>query len=111
MSRYVRAILIITCVVLAFIGSYDIPRRELRSLGQVAGIALDEDGGRIKATFELYDPVVDEPIGRRCYCVVSEGDSIKECIENVSLSSGKKIYADDALVLLLEDGSEFLLQK
>lgn len=102
------ALLLITAIA----GSFLIPRRNLRSIGQVAGIALDEENGRLKATFELYTPALDEPIGRRRQTVVSYGESLEECISNARLIRGETLFTDDAAALILSsEDHAFLLQK
>lgn len=96
----------------AIVGSFAIPRRDLRATGQVAGIALDEEGGLLKATFELYSPTLDEPIGRNRETVISTGSDLAECIENARLSRGESLFTDDAAVLVISsEDHTFLLQK
>lgn len=94
-------ILIILMIIVALVGALSFPRRSLRSIGQTAGIALDWENGRIKATFELFDPETGETIGKKRKVVMSEGESIDECIENAEFIQGKKLFADDVSVLIL----------
>ncbi len=103
----------ITALLIAAVaGSFAIPRRDLRATGQVAGIALDEEDGHLKATFELYSPTLDEPIGRNRETVISTGNDLAECIENARLSRGESLFADDVSVLILSsENHAFLLQK
>lgn len=108
-SKYTAIFLLL---VIAIAGSFAIPRRDLRATGQVAGIALDEENGLLKATFELYTPTLDEPIGRNRKTVVSTGATLEECIDNARLVSGESLFADDASVLILSSQNHaFLLQK
>ena len=99
-------------LVAAVLGSFSIPRRELRSTGQVAGIALDEVEGKLRATFELYAPSLDEPIGKRRATVVTLGESLQECMDRAQLSGGESLFADDISALILSGAEDqFLLQK
>ncbi len=103
---------IMVLLIFAICGSFAIPRRDLRAIGQVAGFALDEEDGTLKATFELYDPSLDEPIGRSRRIIVSEGNSIEECIENARLTVGENLFVNDASVLVLSSKNHsFLVQK
>ncbi len=102
------AVLLITAAVCSF----TIPRRNLRSTGQVAGIALDEENGSLRATFELYSPSLDEPIGSKRQTVTTNGSDLQECIDRARLTGGESLFADDASVLILGSGDEtFLLEK
>lgn len=101
MERITRFILIAAFLIAAVACSFSLPRRDLRATGQVAGIALDEKDGKLLATFELYDPGIDQPIGRSCEIVESEGEDLEECIKNASRSIGKELYLEDAAVLIL----------
>lgn len=99
-------------VIAALICSFMLPRRDLRATGQVAGIALDEEGGLIKATFELYTPQLDEPIGRTRQTVVTTGSSLEECITNARLIRGESLFVNDAAALIISsDDHAFLLEK
>lgn len=112
MERIARYILIAVFLIAAVACSFSLPRRDLRATGQVAGIALDEKGGKLRATFELYDPGVDQPIGRSCEIVSSEGEDMEECIKNASRSTGKELYLEDAAVLIINwDDAELLINK
>ena len=88
-------------LIIALIGSFEIPRRDLRATGQVAGIALDKEGDQIKATFELYAPAVDEPIGKERKVVISTGSSLEECILNAKRVQGETLFVNDAAVLII----------
>lgn len=92
--------------------SLGIPRRELQSTAQVAGIALDEVDGTLCASFELYVPALDEPIGSKRQTVVTSGNTLQECIDRAQLSGGESLFSDDASVLILGHGNEsFLLER
>lgn len=104
MERIVCRILIGLFLILAVAGSFFLPRRDLRATGQVAGIALDEKDGIIQATFELYDPDVDQPIGNACQLVTAEGKNMKECIKNAGRSIGKELYLENAAALIIGSG-------
>lgn len=101
MERIVRYVLLGVFLIVAMVGSFFLPRRDLRSTGQVAGIALDEANGIIQATFELYDPSVDQPIGSSCELVSSKGADLEECVKNASKSTGKELYLEDVEVLIM----------
>lgn len=91
--------------------SFGIPRRELRSIAQVAGIALDEENGRLHATFELYSPVLDEPIGTKRQTVSIEGSSLKECIDGARRVGGESLFTDDISVVIIGRGDERLIMQ
>ncbi len=101
MGRIVRYGLIILLGIIAMGCSFFLPRRDVRTIGQVAGFALDEKNGTIHATFELYSPSVDQPIGKERQILTSEGKNIEECLKAMERKSGKKLYIDDAEVLIL----------
>ncbi len=112
MGRIVRYICIGVFLAAAVIGSFFLPRRDLRATGQVAGIALDEENGKIRAAFELYVPSVDQPIGQSSEVVYSEGKDIEECVKNASRTTGKELYLDDSEALILNGGDgAFLIEK
>ena len=96
-----KSTLILLCLVMAFVASFYIPRRDLRSITQVAGIALDATGATIKATFELYDAEVDQPIGSKRAIVSSEGGSIQHCLNRIKQVYGKELYIENASVLII----------
>ncbi|MBQ8894008.1 MAG: hypothetical protein IJ043_06315 [Clostridia bacterium] len=99
-------------LVAAIAGAVTLPRRDLRATGQVAGIALDAENGQIKATFELYSPAVDTPIGTARKTIVSTGNSIEECILKARISQGDSLFVDDASALILSSSEHtFLLEK
>lgn len=96
----------------AIVGSFALPRRDLRATGQVAGIALDEKDGLIQATFELYSPELDEPIGRSRRIVTATGVSLEECFSAARLTQGENLFADDAAALIISSEKHaFLLEK
>ncbi len=96
--RIIMAVLLIISVV----ASDEIPRRSLRQTAQVSGIALDRQGDQIKATFELYDPAVDDPIGEKQKTVFGVGESIEACIIDASKRQGGELFIDDASALIIE---------
>ncbi|MBQ7936495.1 MAG: hypothetical protein IJ333_09180 [Clostridia bacterium] len=99
-------------LIIALIGSFEIPRRDLRATGQVAGIALDKENGQIKATFELYVPAADEPIGKTRKVVVSTGESLEECIANARRVQGETLFVNDAAALVIGSADHsYLLEK
>ena len=102
----IKAVLIGVLLSLAVIGALFLPRRDLRSLAQVAGIALDLEDEKIVATFELYVPAVDRPIGTERKVVYGTGETFEECVNSVKKRFGAELYLNDALVLIL--GSEQL---
>lgn len=107
----VRNIAIVLLAVGAIAGSFTIPRRDLRGTEQVAGIALDEVNGGICATFELYSLDDEQTIGKEKKVVVSEGETLADCIENAYRVHGKTLFANDAAVLILGgSGTERLLE-
>lgn len=101
MGRIVRYGSIGLFLVVAISCSFFLPRRDVRTIGQVAGYALDEKNGMIYATFELYSPSVDQPIGKERQVLTSMGKTIKACVKEMERKCGKKIYIDDAEVLIL----------
>ena len=112
MKVFYRYTAMILLLVVAAGGSFWVPRRNLRGIGQVAGIALDRQEDCIRATFELYAPAVDEPIGKNRQTVTATGASLEECIQNARLVSGWELFIDDALVLILGSKDHtFLLPK
>jgi len=98
-------------LIVAVLCSFGIPRRELRSTAQVAGIALDEKDGKLYAAFELYSPVLDEPIGTKRQTVSSVGDSLQECIDRAQRVGGESLFTDDASVLIIGDGNEEVMMQ
>lgn len=88
--------------------SVQIPRRDVHHLAQVAGIALDYEEGGIKATFELYEPSVDQPIGTERRVVASYGESLRDCIEEAEKLQGKELYVSNASVLILGEERRLL---
>lgn len=112
MKNLYRYTAIVLLLILAVAGAIAIPRRNLRKIGQVAGIALDRQEHLIKATFELYTPAVDEPIGKSRQTLTTTGNTIEECIQNACLISGWELFTDDASVLILGSNDHtFLLPK
>lgn len=107
----IRIYRILTAVFLliAVVGSLFLPRRDLKKTAQVAGIALDEENGQIRATFELYVPAVDDVIGMKRKTVVGYGDTLEECIENVRFRSGDTLFVNDAAALVIEGRSDAFL--
>lgn len=112
MKKIIGYAVILILLIGAVIFSFKLPRRDLQATGQVAGIALDEENEKIKATFELYSPAVDEPIGSKQKTVVSFGFDIQECIDNAMLLHGESLFVDDASVLIIGgNDQDFLLPK
>lgn len=108
----VRVYRILSAVFLlvAIIGSFAIPRRNLRTTGQVAGIALDWEEEQIKASFELYVPALDETIGKESKTVVGYGSSLEECIVNATRTNGDDLFVNDASALIVAgEYDEYLL--
>jgi len=89
-------------LVLALVGAAEIPRHNMRLTAQVAGIALDESDGQLKATFELYDTSVDQPIGKKRQVVTSTGETIEQCLKNARASYGKELFIQDAAALIID---------
>ena len=106
MEKLIRYVFILFLILAAAISSFSIPRREIKRIAQVAGIALDKDGEEITATFELFEPSVDQPYGNERGVVSAKGETLKECVENARLSIGKELYLDDALVLIMAKEDE-----
>lgn len=106
-----RYAVMVTLLAVAIFCSFGIPRRELRSTAQVAGIALDEENGRLYATFELYSPALDEPIGTKRQTVSTDGTSLQECIDRAQRVGGESLFADDASVLIIGNGNEQLMMQ
>ncbi len=104
-----KVILIMVLLITALIASYNIPRRDLRSLSQVAGIALDINGETMVATFELFDPAIDQPIGTERSVISAEGRSITDCLEQIKRVHNAELYLNDAAVLILN--SDHLLDE
>ncbi len=94
-------VLAVVFIIIAILGSFEIPRRNLRSTSQVAGMAMDWEGEQIKTTFELYVPSADAPFGSKRKTVVGSGDTLEECIENVSLTHGEFLFVNDASALII----------
>ena len=90
-------------IVAAIIASVFLPRRELRTIAQVSGIAIDRKDDLMSITFELFEPSMEQPYGEERTIVNSMGKTIEECIKNASLSIGKELYVDDAAVLIIGD--------
>ncbi len=111
MGRIVRYVCISLFLVIAIFCSFFLPRRDVRTIGQVAGFALDEKNETIHATFELYSPSVDQPIGKERQVLASEGKDIEECLKEIERKSGKKLYIDDAEVLILGGQQGELMEK
>ena len=102
----IKAVLIGIFLIFAVIGALFLPRRDLRKLAQVAGIALDIADDKIVAAFELYVPAVDQPIGSERSVVYGTGETLEECVDSVKRRFGAELYLNDASVLIL--GSERL---
>ena len=88
-------------LILSVIFSFSIPRRDLRSTEQVAGIALDMEEGKIRATFEFYKAEPQKPIGSEKEVVSTVGGSLTECIDSAFRTFGKELFAADAAALLI----------
>lgn len=89
-------------LVLALVGAAEIPRHNMRLTAQVAGIALDESNGQLKATFELYDTAMDQPIGKKRQVVTATGETIEQCLTNARTSYGKDLFIQDAAALIID---------
>lgn len=110
MEKIIRYACIGSFIIAAIIASISLPRRELQRIAQVAGIAIDGKEGEIVATFELFEPSVDQPYGKERTATTSRGETLEECIENARLSIGKELYVDDISILIVGDEEvEFLL--
>ena len=94
-------LLAVVFIIIAVFGSFELPRRNLRSTSQVAGMAMDWENGQIKTTFELYVPSADAPFGSKRRAVVGRGVTLEECIKNVSLTHGEFLFVNDASVLII----------
>ncbi len=106
--RLIPAVLLVAAV----IGSFSLPRRDLRSIAQVAGIALDQENGMLRATFELYVPVLEKSIGTQRETVSALGGSLEECVENIRKVRGEELFTDDAAVLILSsEQDDYLVEK
>lgn len=110
MGRLVRYVCIVLFVFAAVIASFSLPRRELKTIAQVAGVAMDSKNGTILATFELFEPSVDQPYGKERSTTTSQGKTLEECIDNARLSIGKELYVDDISIMIIgEKDVDFLL--
>lgn len=110
MGKIIRYACVGTFIFAAVIASFSLPRREVKTIAQVAGIALDRSGENIKATFEVFEPSVDQPYGKERSVVTSIGKKLKDCIEDARRSIGKELYVDDVAVLIIaHKDEEFLL--
>ena len=102
-----------TAMLLLLIGAvafaFGLPRRDLRSTAQVSGIALDEQDGRLIATFELYVPSTEDPIGSKRETVTTVGSDLRECMERTRLIGGEALFTDNASALILGSGNEDVL--
>ncbi len=103
MRKPIKKALIAVFMIFAALASFMIPRRNPRATAQVAGFALDLQKNEIKATFELYRPENDQPIGASSEVIQSNGKSIEECIQQALKSYGKELFINDASVLILGD--------
>ena len=97
-TKYVS---IAVLLVLSLVASFGIPRRDLHSMAQVAGIALDKVDDSITATFELYKPISDQPIGSQHIVVDAQGKSIADCIKRLKQVYSMELYLNNASVLIL----------
>ena len=112
MERIIRYGCIVIALISALIASFFLPRRELRITAQVSGIAIDRNGDNIVATFELFEPGVDQSYGDERSVVASSGKTFEKCIENARLTMGKELYIDDASVLIIGDKEfDYLLKE
>lgn len=110
MEKIIRYVCIGSFIIAAIIASVSLPRRELQTIAQVAGIAIDGKEGKILATFELFEPSVDQPYGKERATTTSQGETLEECIDNARVSIGKELYVDDISILIIGDKEvEFLL--
>lgn len=95
----------------AVISSFWLPRRNLRETAQVAGIALDWEQERMMATFELYQADADETIGAKKRVVIGYGETLEMCIQDALRRQGKRLFVNDASVLILgQEKKERLLE-
>ena len=90
-------------IVLAAWGAIEIPRRNLKSTAQVAGIALDWEEENIKTTFELYEPSEEENFGQKRKIIVSRGKTLQQCIDQAKILSGKELFVSDAAALIISN--------
>lgn len=112
MEKIIRYICMGALILAAIIASLFLPRRELQTIAQVGGIAIDSKGEKMNVTFEVFEPSVDQPYGKERSIVKTMGKTLEECIENASSSIGKELYVDDAAVLIIGDkDADDLLQE
>ncbi len=102
-------ILTILLILLAMIGAFFLPRRNMQLTAQVAGIALDWEKNQMVATFELYDPSEDRSIGEQSKVVSATGDTLEQCIENVKLIYGETLFVHDAATMIIEEKNATIL--
>ena len=103
MEKIIRYGCIGAFIIAAMIASIFLPRRELRTIAQVSGIAMDSKEGELNVSFEVFEPSVEQPYGRERSIVKTQGKTLEECIDNARLSMGKVLYVDDAAVLIIGD--------
>lgn len=78
-----------------------LPRRDLRTTAQVAGIALDQGEEGLIATFEIYRADMDRTIGSARETVVGYGSSLDDCLKDALRRFGKELFINDASVLII----------
>lgn len=108
MTKKLGFFLFLFFLLLALLFSLGIPRRDVHHLAQVAGVALDYENGRIKATFEFYAPSVEQPIGAQRKVLICYGETIESCVKEAEKLQGKELFMKNASVLIL--GDERLLE-
>ena len=96
-----KTVLIVMLLIAAVVLSFYIPRRDLRSISQVSGIALDANGATINATFELYTPEINQPIGSKRTVISADGASIQQCLDQIKRVHDTELYVEDASVLIV----------
>lgn len=110
--RIQTKVIAISLLILALFSSSRIPRRNLRSTAQVAGIALDQGEDGLIATFEIYEAKADETIGTKRKTAVGRGKSLDECIGNILYTEGDELFINDASVLVIgSENSEAILEE
>ncbi len=103
MMKKGRLILGILCIVVALIGTVWIPYYNSHGFIQVSGIALRMKGETIAVEFELFEPDFENYLGKTKSIVQASGDSLENCIENLSHTYGKELFLRDAAVLIISE--------
>lgn len=108
MGRVIRNGCMALFLSIAIALSFFLPRRNLRTVAQVAGYSIDEIDEVLSVTFEVYVPLPDQPIGEMNSLVTVRGKSIEECIQSAKRIGGKELYISNASILIIgedDDGS------